>query len=286
MRAFTLIELLVVVAIIAILVAILLPALQNAKEKGRQILCSSNMRQITSICMLYATDFDGLFVLSLLRDGASNNRDYWYQGIVGSYFANSISSKFGSRHSTDPNKWYLTGGYEGGHCPTSLVRFPIDNITTPDTNAPYYTAYRVNAWMGWGADRSKNVNNNPSQSPHTHTMKPFNYTGASVSNYIFLGEKYNRGKYLAFVPDETNSGTDLDGTYRLYNPHMNLRNKLGPGVTNLIFLDGHYEALRAPVFKRESTETNYYSPASSATKTQRYWVPCWSSTEHTMRTYP
>ncbi|GAB4461972.1 MAG: hypothetical protein OHK0029_28090 [Armatimonadaceae bacterium] len=59
--AFTLIELLVVIAIIAILAAILFPVFAQAREKARQTVCLSNMKQIGLAFMMYAQDHDEMF---------------------------------------------------------------------------------------------------------------------------------------------------------------------------------------------------------------------------------
>ena len=61
MSAFTLIELLVVIGIIALLAAILFPVFAQAREKGRQAACLSNMKQVGLAFIQYLSDFDGQY---------------------------------------------------------------------------------------------------------------------------------------------------------------------------------------------------------------------------------
>ena len=61
-KNFTLIELLVVISIIAILASLLLPALKNARNKGKTMVCVNNQKQLGLITQMYANDFTGWFL--------------------------------------------------------------------------------------------------------------------------------------------------------------------------------------------------------------------------------
>ena len=68
-KHFTLIELLVVIAIIAILAAILMPALSQARERAKTSTCVSNLKQVSLACSSYAEDFNNYFYT--MDDGGS-----------------------------------------------------------------------------------------------------------------------------------------------------------------------------------------------------------------------
>lgn len=88
-NGFTLIELLVVIAIIAVLAALLFPVISNAKERGRQVKCLSNLRQLCLAFRNYADDHDGRMPNVNLNSeigGDPSNPDWagtaWVGGLV------------------------------------------------------------------------------------------------------------------------------------------------------------------------------------------------------------
>ena len=137
-RGFTLIELLVVIAIIAILAALLLPALSKAKLKGQGVTCLNNLRQLAIAWNMYADDYNGVMVPNWVLSSQA-----WIDGTKGDVSTpvgatNLLAIKQGLLFPYNPN----VGVYQ---CPTA-TRGPS---TAP--NVRVVRNYSLEGRMG-GAD--------------------------------------------------------------------------------------------------------------------------------------
>ncbi len=128
--SFTLIELLVVIAIIAILAAMLLPALQNARERGRNALCTSNLKNIGTYALIYVDNFDG-YLMPQSTHGTKNEYSSWY--LEYAWMATYVSGQ----NQYLRRNWMRRGGMM--HCPS---REENNRGYSPDHD--FYYSYAIN----------------------------------------------------------------------------------------------------------------------------------------------
>jgi prepilin-type N-terminal cleavage/methylation domain-containing protein/prepilin-type processing-associated H-X9-DG protein len=94
-EGFTLIELLIVIAIIALLIGILLPALGKARESARGLICMSNLRGNTTALLLYSNDYKGSFPPDLPPDwkGTGTLSEVWFDASrIGRYLPQALTA--------------------------------------------------------------------------------------------------------------------------------------------------------------------------------------------------
>ena len=235
-QGFTLIELLVVIAIIAILAALLLPALSRAKANARSVQCKSNLRQVSLAETMYLGDNSGQYPLDI--------PSYWWFELL---------------------KGYGVSGYHGGPGKSNFIRLLPPGLGCP--TARYYPT-NSSAWLsdyghnfaglelpmlrdlglgGYFASREESLDYLLSRSP-AHIRPTRDSQVVFPGDMIQFADSFLRTSMLRKELDAGGTlgsfGNGTDGYTMHGNNGTELARRRHGRRLNVVFCDGHVEGLK------------------------------------------
>jgi prepilin-type N-terminal cleavage/methylation domain-containing protein/prepilin-type processing-associated H-X9-DG protein len=193
-KGFTLIELLVVISIIAVLMAIMMPALGRAKKQAASAVCSGSLKQWGTVWMMYAQDYNGKFFRGMTSPDVDTLQDWWFSKVWG--YAKTQEMRFCPvAKKYDPKSLKYYGG-------TYQAWGPFEFSEHGDrTGQMAFSSYGINLWV---------------LNPTPLTLNPYGYdrnnfwrtinVGSTNSIPLIMDSAFS-GAYSTNVSDSRNGGT-------------------------------------------------------------------------------
>jgi prepilin-type N-terminal cleavage/methylation domain-containing protein/prepilin-type processing-associated H-X9-DG protein len=218
-NGFSLVELLITIAIIAVLIALLLPAMRNAREQSKSIQCLDNLRELGLAAQGYIEQWNGSFPISQCPMNGSAFPNEWD-------FTEELVN--GKTIEVPGILWQGATNLYVMQCPD--IDIPVGVVNSPYTGYNYNTSY-----IGGGAGEYT-----PLGKPHFAPAKFGSLRNPSATALFGDSGSYSN-KYMRspVLMSGTNIGDDVSGGTRLAGDqgyrHL--------GRTNVCYCDGHCESL-------------------------------------------